>query len=74
MKNDNLNKDDDNSKPLLCDVYCHMVETEKRILNIVSIHNELTDKDKSIIESEYGKIIGIFDSVGSRVGLLLNFE
>lgn len=74
MKNDKLNKDDNTGKPLLCAVYCHMVETEKRILNIVSKHKELNDVDKSIIENEYGKIIGIFDSVGCREGLLLNFE
>jgi len=61
------------AKPMLCEVFLQIVETEKRILTIVSKNKILSDIEKTAIENEYGKIIGIYDSVGSNVGVLLNF-
>ena len=62
-----------NANTLLCEVYLCIVETEKRILTIVSKNKILSDIEKAAIENEYGKISGIYDSVGSNVGVLLNF-
>jgi hypothetical protein len=62
-----------NDNTLLCEVYLCIVETEKRILTIVSKNKELNQEEKDVIESEYGKIYSINDNVGSNVGVLLNF-
>ena len=61
------------AKPMLCEVYLCIVETEKRILTIVSKNKVLSNIEKLAIEKEYGKINGIYDSIGSNVGVLLNF-
>lgn len=62
-----------NANTLLCEVYLCIVETEQRILTIVSKNKELSQEEKAIIESKYGKISYIGDNVGSNVGVLLNF-
>lgn len=62
-----------NANTLLCEVYLCIVETEKRILTIVSKNKELSEEEKDAIESKYGKIYCISDNVGSNVGVLLNF-
>lgn len=62
-----------NANTLLCEVYLCIVETEQRILTIVSKNKELSQEEKDIIESKYGKISYIGDNVGSNVGVLLNF-
>ena len=61
------------AKPMLCEVYLCIVETEQRILTIVSKNKELSQEEKDIIEIKYGKISYIGDNVGSNVGVLLNF-
>jgi hypothetical protein len=63
---------DNNANTLLCEVYLCIVETEKRILTIVSKNKELSQEEKDVIESKYGKISYIADN-GSNVGVLLNF-
>ena len=62
-----------NANTLLCEVYLGIVETEKRVLTIISKNKILSDIEKTAIENEYGKISGIYDNVGSNVGVLLNF-
>lgn len=61
------------AKPMLCEVFLQIVETEKRILTIVSKNKMLSDVEKTIIEKEYGKIICVGNNVGSDTGVLLNF-
>jgi hypothetical protein len=62
-----------NANTLLCEVYLCIVETEKRLLTIISKNKILSDIEKTAIENEYGKISGIYNNVGSNVGVLLNF-
>lgn len=73
MENVSEKHEGNNANTLLCEVYLCIVETEKRILTIVSKNKTLSDIEKTAIETEYGKISGIYDSVGSNVGVLLNF-
>ena len=62
-----------NANTVLCEVFLYIVDTENRILTIVSKNKVLTDIEKSTIEDKYGKIKGICNNVGSDVGVLLNF-
>ena len=73
MENLSENHEGNNANTLLCEVYLCIVETEQRILTIVSKNKELSQEEKDIIESKYGKISYIGDNVGSNVGVLLNF-
>ena len=73
MENLSESSKGNNANTLLCEVYLCIVETEKRILTIVSKNKILSDIEKTAIENEYGKISGIYDSAGSNVGVLLNF-
>lgn len=67
------NYEGNNANTLLCEVYLCIVETEKRILTIVSKNKELSEEEISIIERQYGKISCISNNTGSDVGVLLNF-
>lgn len=60
-----------NANTLLCEVYLCIVETETRILTIVSKNKELSQEEKDAIESKYGKISCIGNNVGSSVGVFL---
>ena len=73
MGNLSENTKGNNANTLLCEVYLCIVETEKRILTIVSKNKVLSDIEKITIESEYGKIIYIGNQPGSDVSVLLNF-
>ena len=71
MENLSESTEGNNANTLLCEVYLCIVETEQRILTIVSKNKELSREEKDIIESKYGKISYIGDNVGSNVGVLL---
>lgn len=72
MENLSESMEGNNANTLLCEVYLCIVETEKRILTIVSKNKELSQEEKSIIERQYGKISCISNNVGSNVGVFLN--
>ncbi len=61
--------------PILCYVkfICVLLKQKKRILTIVSKNKELSQEEKDVIASKYGKIYYIGDNIGSNVGVLLNF-
>lgn len=74
MKNENLNTEQANDLyNVLCKVYLFMVETEKRIIQVVSKNEKLTDIELEKVSNEYGKILGVYDVVGSKEAVLLNF-
>lgn len=73
MNNSTKEFQGNDANAMLCEVYLCIVETEQRILTIVSKNKELSQDEKDIIESKYGKISYIGDNVGSNVGVLLNF-
>jgi len=74
MKNENLNTGQANDLyNVLCKVYLFMIETDKRIIQVASKNERLTEIEKKAIEKEYGKIIGIYDVVGSKDAVFLNF-
>ena len=50
-----------------------MIETDKRIIQVASKNEQLTEIEKKVVENEYGKIIGIYDVVGSKDAVFLNF-
>ena len=74
MKTENLNTEQANDLyNVLCKVYLFMIETDRRIIQVASKNEQLTNLEKTAIENEYGKIIGIYDVVGSKDSVFLNF-
>ena len=74
MKTENLNTEQANDLyNVLCKVYLFMIETDRRIIQVASKNEQLTNLEKTAIENEYGKIIGIYDVVGSKDAVFLNF-
>ena len=73
MKNENLNNRQANDLyNVLCKVYLFMVETEKRIIQVASKNEQLTEIEKKAFEKEYGKIILVYNVVGSKDAVFLN--
>ena len=74
MKTENLNTEQANDLyNVLCKVYLFMIETDRRIIQVASKNEQLTNLEKTAIENEYGKIIGIYDVVGSKDAVFLKF-
>lgn len=65
------NLKDNCSDETLTKVYLCIVQTENRILTIVSKKKVLTKKEESIIENQHGKIIYIHDNITSQIGYLI---
>ena len=74
MKNENFNTEQANDLyNVLCKVYLFMIETDKRIIQVASKNEQLTEIEKKVVEEQYGKIMGIYDVVGSKDAVFLNF-
>ncbi|MFA5067452.1 MAG: hypothetical protein WC466_05370 [Candidatus Izemoplasmatales bacterium] len=74
MKNENVNNKKINILDnVLCKVYLFLVETDRRMIQIASKNTQLTEIEKKAIENEYGKIMGIYDPVGSKDAVFLSF-